>query len=91
MVIKIPLITTRYLFIINELSSCVANVAIKIKNFFVYSELVGQCDVQFNSFLTIRGKKRQKSDKEKTMNKVTGCCLGLMTTKNRKSLIKVYG
>ena len=45
MAIKIPLIATRYLFIINELTLCVANVAIKIKNFFVYSELAGQGDL----------------------------------------------
>ena len=40
MTIKIPLIATRYSFIINELNSSVADVA--IKNFFVYSELAEQ-------------------------------------------------
>nr|WP_294875890.1 hypothetical protein [Prevotella sp.] len=40
--------------------------------------LLNKGDVQLNSFLMIRGKKRQKSGKEKTMNKVTDCCLGLM-------------
>ena len=48
----------RYSFIINELNSCVADVVIKIKNFFVYSELAEQGDLQRYSFLTIRGKKR---------------------------------
>lgn len=58
MATKLPLIATLYSFIINELNSFVADVAIKIKNFFVYSELAEQGDVQFNSFLTIRGRKR---------------------------------
>ena len=42
MTIKMLLIATRYSFIINELNSSVADVAIKIKNFFVYSELAEQ-------------------------------------------------
>ena len=67
MATKIPLIATRYSFIINELNSCVADVAIKIKNFFVYSELAEQGDLQRYSFLTIRGKKRNCSELSKLL------------------------
>ena len=52
MIIKMPFIATRYLFIINELNSCVADV--EIKNFFlVCNELAGQGDLQHYCFLMI--------------------------------------
>ena len=54
MIIKMPFIATRYSFIINELNSYVADVAIKIKNFFlVCNELAGQGDLQHYCFLMI--------------------------------------